>query len=34
MKRMNRLMYGICVLIIGIGLSGCTVIFQKDGVRI
>ena len=29
MKRMNRLMYGICVLIIGIGLSGCTVIFQK-----
>lgn len=29
MKRMNRFVYGICVLIIGIGLSGCTVIFQK-----
>ena len=29
MKRMNRLMYGFCILIIGIGLSGCTVIFQK-----
>ena len=29
MKRMNRLMCGFCVLIIGIGLSGCTVIFQK-----
>ena len=29
MKRMNRLVYGICVFIIGIGLSGCTIIFQK-----
>lgn len=29
MKRMNRLAYGFCVIIIGIGLSGCTIIFQK-----
>lgn len=29
MNKINRFVYGICVFIIGIGLSGCTIIFQK-----